>query len=120
MQVKLDHVTKEFVGKTIAINDFSATIKEGQLVALLGPSGCGKSTMLYIDEQHSVACIRRPYHPSFIGRGARSLLYDPLPCRRQGRGNDRLSPKEAEGTLLHRTCVSMHASSARYRLQEAA
>ncbi|MDR1263128.1 MAG: ABC transporter ATP-binding protein [Oscillospiraceae bacterium] len=45
MQVDLVHVTKRFGGAT-AVDDFTATLADGQLVALLGPSGCGKSTLL--------------------------------------------------------------------------
>lgn len=45
MKVALSHVTKKF-GSTIAVNDLSATIESGKLIALLGPSGCGKSTVL--------------------------------------------------------------------------
>jgi len=45
MKVALSHVTKKF-GNTVAVNDLSATIESGKLIALLGPSGCGKSTVL--------------------------------------------------------------------------
>lgn len=34
--------------KVIAVNNFSATIKSGEMVSLLGPSGCGKSTTLML------------------------------------------------------------------------
>ncbi|MDR1795748.1 MAG: ABC transporter ATP-binding protein [Erysipelotrichaceae bacterium] len=47
MQIHVENLTKRY-GKTIAVNDFSATFEEGKLIALLGPSGCGKSTMLYM------------------------------------------------------------------------
>ena len=46
MRVKLENVSKRFAGDTVAVNDFSATFEDGELVVLLGPSGCGKSTML--------------------------------------------------------------------------
>ena len=46
MEIRLENVTKKF-GETVALDDFSAVIKEGKLITLLGPSGCGKSTMLY-------------------------------------------------------------------------
>ena len=45
MKITIEHLTKDF-GSTIAVNDFSAVIESGELIALLGPSGCGKSTML--------------------------------------------------------------------------
>ena len=45
MRVVLDHITKRF-SDTTAVNDFSAELKDGELVSLLGPSGCGKSTLL--------------------------------------------------------------------------
>ena len=45
MRVKLENVTKQFKDNT-AVNEFSATFEDGELVVLLGPSGCGKSTML--------------------------------------------------------------------------
>lgn len=52
MEVRLEHLTKEFVGKknsrTVAVNDMSFVIPNGKLVGLLGPSGCGKSTTLYM------------------------------------------------------------------------
>lgn len=38
--------TKE--GETLAVEDFSLTLKEGEFVAIVGPSGCGKSTILSI------------------------------------------------------------------------
>ncbi len=45
MKITIQHLTKRF-GATTAVNDFSAEIQSGELIALLGPSGCGKSTML--------------------------------------------------------------------------
>ena len=46
--VKMEHVTKIFSNGTIALNDMSLTVRQGEFVSLLGPSGCGKSTALRI------------------------------------------------------------------------
>ncbi|HAK05499.1 MAG TPA: ABC transporter ATP-binding protein [Firmicutes bacterium] len=52
MEVKLQNLSKTFVGKkgdvTRAVDKMSITIPDGKLVGLLGPSGCGKSTTLYL------------------------------------------------------------------------
>ena len=45
MQVRLENVTKKFPGVT-AVDTFSVTLSDGELICLLGPSGCGKSTIL--------------------------------------------------------------------------
>jgi len=45
MRVEFKNLTKSF-GKKHAVNNFSATLPDGELVSLLGPSGCGKSTIL--------------------------------------------------------------------------
>ena len=51
MQVRLEHVTKQFESKhgtVTAVNDLNVTIPSGKLVGFLGPSGCGKTTSLYM------------------------------------------------------------------------
>lgn len=35
-------------GETLAVENFSFDLKEGEFVAIVGPSGCGKSTILSI------------------------------------------------------------------------
>ena len=45
MRVIMEHLTKHF-GATVAVEDFSVTLNDGELISLLGPSGCGKSTIL--------------------------------------------------------------------------
>ena len=45
MRVEMVNLSKYF-GATKAVNDFSVTLNDGELVCLLGPSGCGKSTVL--------------------------------------------------------------------------
>jgi multiple sugar transport system ATP-binding protein len=44
-RVTYDHVTKRFDG-TVAVQDFTVQVADGEFLVLVGPSGCGKSTAL--------------------------------------------------------------------------
>lgn len=45
--VEFDHVTFRYpLGNRDAINDFSVSVKPGDMIALVGPSGSGKSTLI--------------------------------------------------------------------------
>ena len=44
--VSMHYHTKQ--GETIAVEDLSFSVNEGEFVAIIGPSGCGKTTMLRI------------------------------------------------------------------------
>ena len=44
-KLALRNVSRTFGGFT-AVDDFSLSLQEGELVSLLGPSGCGKTTTL--------------------------------------------------------------------------
>jgi multiple sugar transport system ATP-binding protein len=45
-EVRLEHLTKRFPGNTLAVEDVSITVADGEFLVLVGPSGCGKSTVL--------------------------------------------------------------------------
>ncbi|QCC47550.1 ABC transporter ATP-binding protein [Halobellus limi] len=44
-EVSLEHVTKRF-DSTVAVNDVSIDIDDGEVMGIVGPSGCGKTTAL--------------------------------------------------------------------------
>ena len=44
--IELQHVTKTFDGKVVAVDDVTLDIRAGEFFSLLGPSGCGKTTSL--------------------------------------------------------------------------
>lgn len=46
--VSLRNIGKVFENGTVALQDFSLDVRQGEFVSLLGPSGCGKSSALRI------------------------------------------------------------------------
>ena len=54
--VRIENVALHFDdGKTTALNGISATVEEGEFVAIVGPSGCGKSSLLNV-----IGTLERP------------------------------------------------------------
>lgn len=45
--VEIQNFKKEYRGGTVAVNDLSLSIKEGEFFGLLGPNGAGKSTTIH-------------------------------------------------------------------------
>ncbi|GGL41320.1 sn-glycerol-3-phosphate ABC transporter ATP-binding protein UgpC [Phycicoccus endophyticus] len=45
-EIVLDHVVKRYPDGSLAVDDFSLEIADGEFIILVGPSGCGKSTTL--------------------------------------------------------------------------
>lgn len=52
--IKLEDVTKEYPGQTIALRNADADIGKGEFVFLIGPSGSGKSTFLRLLNKQEV------------------------------------------------------------------
>jgi multiple sugar transport system ATP-binding protein len=44
--IAFEHVTKRFEDGTVAVDDLSLSVGEGEFLILVGPSGCGKTTAL--------------------------------------------------------------------------
>jgi multiple sugar transport system ATP-binding protein len=44
--IDLEHVTKRFDDGTVAVDDLTLSVEEGEFMILVGPSGCGKTTAL--------------------------------------------------------------------------
>lgn len=44
--LELTAISKQYPGGVQAVDQFSLTLKEGELGVLVGPSGCGKTTTL--------------------------------------------------------------------------
>jgi iron(III) transport system ATP-binding protein len=69
--LELDGVTKRF-GGTVAVDDVSMRIGDGELLTLLGPSGCGKTTTLRLLaglERPDEGVIRLNGEPVAVGAG---------------------------------------------------
>jgi osmoprotectant transport system ATP-binding protein len=44
--IRLDDVTKQYPGRTVAVDHLSLDIADGEITVLVGPSGCGKTTTM--------------------------------------------------------------------------
>lgn len=63
--LKIDKVSKS-AGELEIIKEFSLTLKQGEIAALIGPSGCGKSTLLNL-----ISGLQSPDSGSISGNDCR-------------------------------------------------
>ncbi len=74
--IRLDHLTKSF-GSTLAVNDFSLEIEQGEVFGLLGPNGAGKSTTFYMmcglvrPTSGRISIFGKDLHTNFLELSAR-------------------------------------------------
>lgn len=76
--IQVDHISKIYktdVLETIALDDISFTIQEGEFVAIMGPSGSGKSTLMHI-----LGALDKPSSGKYIldGKNVEGLSDDEL------------------------------------------
>jgi len=76
--IEYEHVYKSYQADVNAVSDFTLSIAQGELLAIIGPSGCGKTTVLKMLNR-----LVEPTSGSILlhGRDLRSL--DPIGLRRQ-------------------------------------
>ena len=77
MNITFSNVYKQF-GSLSVVEDFSATFKSGEIVALVGPSGSGKSTLLHMAaglESTSAGAIRADKEPVVKPDPSRTLVF---------------------------------------------
>lgn len=99
--VQIDHLTKRY-GATIAVDDVSLRVEEGEIVGVLGPNGAGKTTTV-----EALVGLRRP-----TGGQVRLWGIDPYRYRRRVRPHVgvQLQQSTLNGALTVRELMTLFAS----------
>lgn len=75
--IEIKNVTKRYGKETLAVDDLSLTIKDGQIVGFIGPNGAGKTTTIKM-----LTGILRPDAGSISINGY-DIIKEPIQAKRQ-------------------------------------
>lgn len=78
LMLRFEDVTKRYPDGTIAVDDLSLEVNEGELVTLVGPSGCGKTTTMRM-----VNRLEEPTEGRILLDGEDVMAADPVRLRRR-------------------------------------
>jgi len=76
--ISFERVTKRFPGGTVAVDDLTLDVPEGEVVVLVGPSGCGKTTTMRM-----VNRMTEPTSGTITVDGRDVMAQDPATLRRR-------------------------------------